>query len=154
MNGKICYRERPKTFFVYFCCKVGHFHMRNYGVWLASGASLKWPLEEQQLLALLHWLHFSAPEVAAWDRLNMEEKKSNETGEFPGCVYPLHDIWKYKPKNKDPSIRATWWQETKADMRRTEGFHNGYLRSLCGIFWPNTITLEQKKTKTLTSSLT
>lgn len=107
MNGKICYRERPKTFFVYFCCKVGHFHMRNYGVWLASGASLKWPLEEQQLLALLHWLHFSALEVAAWDRLNMEEKKSNETGEFPGCVYPLHDIWKYKPKNKDPSIRAT-----------------------------------------------
>ena len=34
--------------------------------WLAFGASLKWPLEELQFLALLHWLHFTASEVAVW----------------------------------------------------------------------------------------
>ena len=37
--------------------------------WLTVGASLKWPLDELQLLALLYGLHFSSLEVVAWFEL-------------------------------------------------------------------------------------
>ena len=66
----ISYRDKncfvPDCKHVYFCCKVGHFNMGIYGDWLSFWASPKWPFEELQLLALLHELHLSASEVAAW----------------------------------------------------------------------------------------
>lgn len=58
------------------------FYIGVYGSWLTFGVSLKWPLEELQLLALQHWLWHSAPEIAAcskhyWFELNVRKLMSN-----------------------------------------------------------------------------
>lgn len=58
------------------------FYIGVYGSWLTLGVSLKWPLEELQLLALQHWLWHSAPEIAAcskhyWFELNVRKLMSN-----------------------------------------------------------------------------
>lgn len=105
--GKFVIERDQKHFLYISAVKLGIFTWGTMGF-----DSLLEPASSGHWRNSSYWLFcigfiFSALEVAAWDRLNMEEKKSNETGEFPGCVYPLHDIWKYKPKNKDPSIRAT-----------------------------------------------
>lgn len=53
----------PPGYKYFKCCKVGRFTIVLYGKSLTFGASLKWPLEELQFLA---HLHFSAPKVAAY----------------------------------------------------------------------------------------
>lgn len=64
------YKERklttdPKVMSVPFCLlsEVGHFNMRAWITFEASSG-----LHQVHFLALPHWLHFSAPEVAAWRR--------------------------------------------------------------------------------------
>ena len=70
MNGEISHRDQNCFYLqgckhVNFCGKVEHFHMGVNGDWLTFIASLKWPFEELQFLALLHWLHFSTSVIAA-----------------------------------------------------------------------------------------
>lgn len=47
---------------------------------LASEASLMWPLDELQFLALWHWLHFSTPKGAALFINDISIKELNQRG--------------------------------------------------------------------------
>ncbi len=46
------------------------------------------------------------------------------------------------------------WRVVKADMRKLEAFHNGCLRRICHIFWPNKISNHHLHKKTDSQSIT
>ena len=48
---------------VYFCCKLGHYNMGVNGDWLLFIASLKWPLEQLQILSTSYFQSQTLPPV-------------------------------------------------------------------------------------------
>ena len=73
----------------------------------------------------------------------------------------LYNIWKSNTYSLKTKIRlyntlvkpvllygAECWRVTKCDMSKVSSFHNGCLRKICRVFWPNTITNKELYLKT------
>ena len=83
-------------------------------------------------------------------------------GKAQGAFARLHSIWKSKQYSLRTKVRlynsnvksvllygSECWRVTSHDMKKVEAFHNGCLRKLCRIFWPEKISNAHlyKKTK-------
>lgn len=101
MDREICYRDQN--------CKIGHFNMGFYGHWLFFGAGLKWSFKELQFLVLLHWLHFSAPEIDV--RVKLVQALQLLMGP---------DLW---PDRKDIFLSLQEWTEEQQIRQNAQWTH-------------------------------
>ncbi|KAL9952828.1 hypothetical protein ACROYT_G040141 [Oculina patagonica] len=83
-------------------------------------------------------------------------------GKARGAFARLQPVWRSKQYSLRTKLRlynsivkpvllygAECWRVVKSDMNKINAFHNGCLRRICRIFWPNKISNEElyKKTK-------